>query len=149
MSQIEFDHGGVTYRADQLDAFKQLHVSRKLAPMLSTLLPIFAKLKDGGESAMSEDIGAFAIAAQPFADAIAGMAEADVEYLVKTCLSVVKRKQGDAWSPLLKDGVLMFSDLGLDHMLPLVVRVLRHSLGNFMQGLFGSQQAPATQGSIE
>ena len=30
MPQYEFEAGGIQYRGDKLDAFKQLHVSRKL-----------------------------------------------------------------------------------------------------------------------
>lgn len=144
MTQIEFDIGGVAYRADKLDPFKQLHLSRKIGPVVPKMFPAmveFAKLHQAGnigEGDAVQKIESFSGVVEssgPFVEALASMSDEDVEYIIKTCLSVVRREQGDAWSPMVRDGVLMFSDLGLGDMLPIVVRVLRDNLGNFIQGL--------------
>lgn len=142
--QTEFDVAGTKYRADKLDAFKQLHLARKLAPMVPKLVPVFVKLQGKG----TEDLAGLADAAGPFAEVLAAMSDEDVEYIVTTCLSVVKREQSGAWSAMVSGKTLMFSDLGLDQLLPIVVRVLRENLGNFTQGLLASRAAqPATQAS--
>lgn len=135
---IEFEVNSVQYRADKLDAFKQLHVSRKIAPTVPKLIPVFVALQKAGK----DDMGVLAEAAAPFAEALASMPDADVEYVVKACLGVVKRGQGNTFSPMVSpDGTLMFSDMGLGDMLPIVARVLRESLGNFIQGLLGNVPA--------
>lgn len=138
MRTVEFDIGGVAYRADQLDAFKQLHVSRKIAPVVPKLIPVFVLLQKSAH----DDLAALGTAAAPFAEALAALPEADVDYVVKTCLASVKREQGGAWAPLMAGGALMFADLDLGQMLPIVVRVLRENLGNFIQGLLAN--VPAT-----
>jgi len=138
--QIEFEQGGVTYRAEKLDVFKQLHVSRKIAPMVPKLIPVFVKLQKGGDGALRDDLAGLADACGPFAEALAGMSDPDVEYVVKTCLSVVRRNQGGTYAPLVSsDGSLMFADMGLGETLPIVVRVIRENLGNFIQGLLVNQ----------
>lgn len=137
MSQIEFEVAGTQYRADRLDAFKQLHISRKIAPMVPKLIPVFVSLQANEKA----DMATLVTAAGPFADALAAMAEADVDFVVKTCLASVRRNQAGAWSPLMSNGALMFSDMGLDAMLPIVARVLRENLGNFIQGLLASDPA--------
>lgn len=139
MSQIEFDINGVQYRADRLDAFKQLHVSRKIAPMVPKLIPVFVTLQNNVDG----DMAALVTAAGPLSEALAAMPEADVDYVVKTCLAAVKRNQNGAWSPMVVNGTLMFSDFGLDAMLPVVARVLRENLGNFIQGLLANPPAAA------
>lgn len=146
---IEFEQGGIAYRADKLDAFAQLHVSRKIFPIVPKLIPIFVKLQAGGEAALRDDLAGLATAAGPFADALAAMSNADVDYVVKTCLSVVRRNQNGAWSPLIVDGALMYADVGLEQILPVVVRVLRDNLGNFIQGLLANQAAtPAAPAQV-
>jgi hypothetical protein len=139
MRTVEFDIGGVAYRADQLDAFKQLHVSRKIAPVVPKLIPVFVLLQKVRTPTTWPRWGT---AAGPFAEALAALPEADVDYVVKTCLASVKREQGGAWAPLMAGGALMFADLDLGQMLPIVVRVLRENLGNFIQGLLAN--VPAT-----
>lgn len=137
---IEFELNGVQYRADKLDAFKQLHVSRKIAPTVPKLIPVFVALQKSGK----DDMGVLADAAGPFAEALAAMPNADVEYVVKACLGVVKRGQGGMFSPMVApDGTPMFSDMGLGDLLPIVARVLRESLGNFIQGLLANVPAAA------
>jgi len=61
---LEFQIAGETYRAGKLDAFAQLHVSRKLAPILPKLLPaafrIFDANKKGTFGALMEGMRAAA-----------------------------------------------------------------------------------------
>ena len=143
MSQVEFDIGGVSYRADRLDAFKQLHLTRKLAPMVPKLVPILDRLQKAFKAGkgVADDLSEFAEAAGPFADAFAALPDENVDYIVKTCLSVVRRQQGATWSPIMLGDALMFSDLDIGQMIPIVFRVIRENLGNFMQGLLAN--APA------
>lgn len=120
---------GKTYRVKRLDAMRQLHVSRRLAPLLAGLapaLPALAVAKGPAESVA---------AIKPFADAFAQLPDADAEYIVATCLSVVSRDaQGDGktWGPLYVNGTNCAEDLGLDTLLPLVVFVVKASLGPFI-----------------
>ncbi|MDF3115881.1 hypothetical protein KPA94_20870 [Burkholderia semiarida] len=86
-------------------------------------------------------VDAIAPVLQPFADALAGLKDEDAEYVFGTCLSVVERWQGAGWAKVwnLAHKTSMFDDIGIDVMLPLVVRVVVANLGPFISGLLTSQ----------
>lgn len=78
---------------------------------------------------------------QPFADALAALKDEDAEYVFGTCLSVVERRQDAGWAKVWNTihKTSMFDDIGIDVMLPLVVRVVVANLGPFISGLLTSQ----------
>ncbi|MBU9618076.1 hypothetical protein KTE47_10715 [Burkholderia multivorans] len=86
-------------------------------------------------------VDAVAPVLQPFADALAGLKDEDAEYVFGTCLSVVERWQGAGWAKVwnITHKTAMFDDIGIDVMLPLVVRVVVANLGSFISGLLTSQ----------
>ncbi|KVO82394.1 hypothetical protein WL21_08690 [Burkholderia ubonensis] len=86
-------------------------------------------------------VDAIAPVLQPFADALAGLKDEDAEYVFGTCLSVVERWQGAGWAKVWSAAhkTSMFDDIGIDVMLPLVVRVVVANLGPFISGLLTSQ----------
>ncbi|PRF18856.1 hypothetical protein C6P98_25230 [Burkholderia multivorans] len=86
-------------------------------------------------------VDAIAPVLQPFADALAGLKDEDAEYVFGTCLSVVERWQGAGWAKVwsIAHKTSMFDDIGIDVMLPLVVRVVVANLGSFISGLLTSQ----------
>ncbi|MCA8073211.1 phage tail assembly chaperone [Burkholderia vietnamiensis] len=86
-------------------------------------------------------VDAIAPVLQPFADALAGLKDEDAEYVFGTCLSVVERWQSTSWAKVWNFGhkTAMFDDIGIDVMLPLVVRVVVANLGPFIAGLLTSQ----------
>lgn len=153
----DFELGADTFRIGKLNAFQQFHLSRKVAPIIPTLIPLFLKLKqapaavagtDGvaanSQTPLSGDLGALAEMLQPFADGIAGMPDETAEFILSTCLGVVQRKQGVSWFPVwnASQNVCMFDDLDLGVMLKLAVRVITESLGPFLQGMLTGRGTP-------
>ncbi|WP_047236644.1 phage tail assembly chaperone [Chromobacterium subtsugae] len=139
---IEFELNGAEYRAGKLDAMKQFHLSRRLAPVIPALIPLFSLAAKGGlDNLLSNDTAGVAAAAEPLARALAEMPDDHAEFVIATCMSAVRRRQGDQWSSVWLNGVCMFDDMELDTILPLVVRVLRDNLGGFMAGLVTKQTA--------
>lgn len=125
--------GGQTYRVGRLDAMKQFHVARKLAPVITTLggmSDVVRSLK-GGEAAGGIELASL----RPVMDALASMPEADCEFILGTCLAAVQRKSdgGTGWTPIWNAGAkrLQFEDIGLTGMLEITAAVLRSNLGNF------------------
>lgn len=141
---IEIQLNGQTYRLGRLNAFQQLHVSRKVGPLIPALIPAFLAISKEGVS--MDGIGRLAPMIQPFTDAFASMADADVEYVASVCLSVVQRQQGSTWAPVwsVQGKCLMFDDLDLGSVLPLVVRVITENLGPFINGLLTAQTQPTS-----
>ncbi|WP_176025686.1 phage tail assembly chaperone [Burkholderia vietnamiensis] len=130
---------------------EQADVAREQARKNAAL----AALAEGAEASSAEDAGAagdrsrellsmvdaIAPVLQPFADALAGLKDEDAEYVFGTCLSVVERWQGAGWAKVWNavHKTSMFDDIGIDVMLPLVVRVVVANLGPFINGLLTSQ----------
>lgn len=139
MAEIEVN--GQTYRIGKLNAFQQLHVSRKVGPLMPRLIPAYIASQDGK---ILENLDVLAQMVEPFTQALSEMTDADVEYVAATCLAVVHRKQGNSWAPVWNAGghCLMFDDVDLGTMLPLVVRVITENLGPFIRGLLTGQPTP-------
>src|SRR5260364_275380 len=116
MSKFEIE--GQQYRAGNLNAFAQLHVARKIAPVLGGLAAL-----QGADSAA---------ALKSLADVIAAMPDADCEYVLHTCLSVTQRQNGKNFSPV--------------WMVQIAMYVIQDSLGNFLRGLTerAVEASPAT-----
>ena len=146
--------GGHDYSIGRLNALDQLHVSRKIAPIIPNIMPILTEVAKGDlekviesiESGENEELGGLeplAKALEPFMEAIAKIPEEDVNYVIHKCLSVVKRNG----AVVCRGESIMFDDLDMNHLLPLTVAVIRTNLGNFIQGLLtkaSSIQAQST-----
>ena len=142
----EIQVGQHNYVIGKLDAFAQFHVSRRIAPVIPTILPLLQEFhKPAVQSALEKaksnesvdfsELSGLGPALLPFADALAQMSDENSEYVIKTCLSVVKRVTSGGSSAVARNNVIMFDDIDLGSMLPLVIAVLRGSLGNFIRGL--------------
>lgn len=142
---IEFEISGQRYRAEKLDAFKQLHVSRKIAPIIPKLLPMFMKFA-GNADALKDDLAGMAEAFEPLAQALADMPDADCEYVFNACLGVVMRNQQGNWASIWSQSAksLMFDDIDLGVMVKIAVRVIWDSLGDFIKGLLANKAESPT-----
>lgn len=140
----EFNVNGQNYRSAKIDAMRQFHLSRKLAPIIPTLIPAFLELaktsKASGKPLSSDDISSLSGLLEPFAEGIAGMSDEHAEYILGTCMSVVKRQQGTAWVSVWSDGqkVCMFDDIDAGTMIQIGFQVIRESLGPFISGLLSN-----------
>jgi hypothetical protein len=133
---IEFKLNDKEYRVEKLDAFKQLHVSRKIAPLIPAMIPIFLKIAKM-QGKFQENIDALPQTLQPFADALAELPDESAEYVYITCLSVVRRRAMDHWAAVISPGTRIspFDDIDFVTMTQLVIRVIEHNLGPFIGGL--------------
>lgn len=141
----EFDLNGITYRIGKLSVFDQWHLSRKVAPIIPTLIPVFVKLqKSSGGNPLSGDLSGMAELITPFAEGIAAMDNESSEFILSTCLGAVQRKQGDTWAPIWSNrgSVCMFDDIDLGTMIQICFRVIKESLGPFFKGMLSGQSTP-------
>lgn len=128
------------YRIGKLTAMQQFHVSRRIAPIIPTLIPVFVKLtRDGG---LSGDLAGFGEVLAPFADGISKLEDQASEEIIAMCLAVVSRLDGQKWSPVWNRQykTCMFDDIDLSVMINLAVQVIKDSLTPFIRGLVTSQQ---------
>lgn len=133
---MEFDINGAEYRAKKMTVFEQLKVCRKLLPVLSSIVPDLAALREtagavSGDSAVAGNI--INTLLPKMADVLAEMSEESVEAILHPCLSVVSRRTvSGGWAPIFRDGELMFDDIDLFTLLGIAGRVVADNLGNFL-----------------
>lgn len=124
----EVQVGENTYQIGRLDARKQFHVARRLAPVLGGL----AKAFGSGKVANIDPLAAI----EPMGQVIAAMPDTDVDYVLNACLTACSRKTAAGWAPVqAPNGALMYGDLDMGTMLQLVFKVLEANLAGFFSAL--------------
>lgn len=120
---MELIIGGNTYSTSgKLDAFSQLHVARKLGPALGAVDSLTRPDNSGKDKSLLTVL------------ILAQINDADSEFVVKKCLSVVVRRQeGSLAKVQSSDGQLMFQDIPLEGLLQLTVAVIEENLGDFFR----------------
>lgn len=130
---MEFEVNGVRYRSGKLNAKQQFHVARRLFPLLSGV---------GSDPNVSFDkvIGGISMG-------IATIPDADCDYVIDTCMSVVQRKQGESWANVYNVAArrYMFEDIDLAAMLKITAEVIREFIGPFLSSL--PSALPASDGT--
>lgn len=118
---------GHQYTVGKLDARRQFHVVRRLAPILAGLGEATVKALQNGKKP------SFEVIAQPIADKLAKMSNEDVDYVLTSCLSVCSRLVNG--EPALvqapKTDLLMFPDITMEVMLKLMIAVIEENMGDF------------------
>jgi hypothetical protein len=115
--------GGQKYRIGRIDARKQFHVARRLAPLLA------------GMSGVPDKTAGFAAFLGPLTDALSGMSDEDVDYVLDICLGVCQRIQSNGHpAAVMVRGGLMFEDIDMGQMIQLAVKVIQENLGGFFLG---------------
>ena len=125
---------GQTYRAGKLDAMKQFHLARRIAPIVTALGLSISELAASGKS-LKQDTDLLAVAG-PIAAVVAKMSDEETEYVIRTALAVVQRREEGAagavsWRNVQTGNQLQYQDITLSIMIRLVVEVLKENLGGF------------------
>ncbi len=116
---------GKTYKIGKINAFEQLRIVKRLAPLMG-------KLQEMSEIDFKRD-QARGLAA--LGEAIAEIPDADAEYIINACLGAVElRQDAGNWARVRVNGALMFP-LELEEMLFLTFQVVRANLSTFFSAL--------------
>ncbi len=132
----EFELNGRQFRAEKLNAFQQLHVMRRITPLLVPMLEIIALAGDG---ALAKKMLAKPQVLSPLLEQLAGLPDEALEYVMVTCLGALKVQTAPGtwvplWVPVAKRAIVDdLNDLG--KLLPLVARVIQEDLGGFFGAL--------------
>ncbi len=139
MTQTEI--AGQQYRMNKLSPLSQFHVSRRIAPVLPTLIPIFVKLTK--DASVSKDLIGLAELLTPFMDYLAGLSDEDGEFILNSCLAVVQREHMGNWTLVwnTQSKVCMFEDMDLGVMVMLTLQVMQDSLSKFINTVFTAQMS--------
>jgi len=76
----------------------------------------------------------------PFIEQMAQMKDEDLRFVIVTCLSVCRKRDGQSWAPLVaSDGrQLMYGNMKLVTMMRLTTQVIRENLSDFFELLSGA-----------
>ena len=136
------------YAIGKLEALKQFHLMRRLAPVLATVGLDIAKLKklDSGLGGAGDAETNFLELLAPVVEVVGKMSDEDSNYIIFTCLSVVSRQAPTGgFSPVITpQNQLMFQDLDMLTMLRLAAEVVRENLRGFFSGLGEGTNSPSS-----
>jgi hypothetical protein len=139
MDQIEYN--GKQYSFTKLDAFTQLHVARRIAPILTSLGTSISDMVSAGKQLSGDDQMMMMVGKAT--EVVARMTDDDVNYVIKACMNVTRRQAEDGrWTKVLQGSQLMFdSDMDMQVLLRLTVEVIKVNMGGFFPMLPGGQQS--------
>jgi hypothetical protein len=164
----KFTINGINYHSSKLPLFTQLHVARKLMPIMGSILeafkpgmldalvvksPVTEDGAEGGNDQLPVDATADTLRNVTIAklltivgDALSHLSVEDTEFIIGSCLSVVRREQKGAWAPIwnVAANSLQYDDLHLPQIVQIAVQVVQDSLGGFFpEGLIPLSQPDA------
>ena len=135
---MQFELKGQQYRTTNMDVFTQFKVARKLLPVLAGMVSDLNVIKDAAGN-QEKVMSAVESVLPKIAGALADMSDDSVDAIIKPCLSVVSRQNGNNWTSLTNSGQLMFDDINLPTMLQIVGKVIGENIGDFLQELPASE----------
>ena len=141
MGEIEI--GGNAYQIGRIDAMRQLHVSRRVVPVLIAAGISIADVVKSG--AGTEGDAWLMRVADKALDVVAKMSNEDVEYVVQTSLSVAKRRPvgGDGpWALVMNGKQFQFQDMDMRTMVQVTLAVLRENMGGFFPQAPDARRTP-------
>ncbi|MGO4171555.1 phage tail assembly chaperone [Bosea sp. TAF32] len=128
----EFEVGAYRYRSAPLSAMDQVHLVRRLAPILTAL----RKAAQSGDALAM--IG-------PAVEALGSMPDEAVDYVINACMGgVTRQKPGDTgwakvWQPSVRRPI--FDDLSGFEVISITANVVMAEVGPFWAGLASSLSA--------
>lgn len=133
----DFKIGEREFKLSKINALKQYHVTRRIAPIMSELLPTIAELaksKKSVDNLTEEDqFDQIAKFAQPIMTGLSKLNDADAEMVLFTLLYAVEIKQTTGnWARVSSGNSLMFDDLDLPLLLNAAGRSLVFNLQGFI-----------------
>jgi hypothetical protein len=141
-NEREFSIGEHTFQLNKLNAFKQFHVVRRIAPILGKLgnvLPELAKAakKVSAEQSVDQKIEEMAKFVEPIMNGLSSLSDADSEFVLLGLLSSVEvhQKQFNNWAKMATDKGLMFENFELPILLQCAGRAFMYNLSGFFASL--------------
>lgn len=134
---MEFTIGEHKYRSRTLKGNKQFHISRRLAPVLTSFSDVLGHVQFDPvtNKVTALDPEAALKAAEPLALVVARMDDEQWDYIIRECLKVCVRVQPDGsvincWNE--QAGEPQFDDLDMMGLVQIVRYVVQESLGPFL-----------------
>lgn len=120
-----FTIGEHTYSAVKMDAFRALHVARRLSPIVGQLVLLSNGTLNPKDAVL------------PLMEGIARMSDEDFDYVRDSCLSVVTRVIDGRLHPIFnsKAKLLQYQDIKPKECLEIIFTVVMDNLSDFLDDL--------------
>lgn len=135
---------GINYKAEKMPPRQQVHVMRRLTPLLKAAAPAIMGFLDK-DKPKAEVFATVLQSIGPFTDALAGMPDAEIDYVMNYCLVRVQRQDANTmtWHPFYvwrDNGVIAMYPADTDAVaeLRLVGEVVKENLSGFFGQLSGA-----------
>jgi hypothetical protein len=134
MTQESINVAGAEYKFSKLPVLNQIHVARRLTPILSEIAPL---VKTVSKDSKGED---YLEMAAKGAAALSKLSDDEFNYILFELLSSVSRKQaGGGWAPVVSSGgkAIMFQDIdNVVSILRLMWEAVMCNFKNFTSALY-------------
>jgi hypothetical protein len=139
---------GTSYRIGPLDAYKQVHILRRLGPALVAAIPALMELLSADEDMPAEEKAKNAMkkvetvlgSLPSLMDAFSRMKDEDAEYVINAALNVCAIQQATGYAMVRANGVLMVQTITMPVMMQLTWLALKEN----MQGYFPTEEPTAS-----
>lgn len=136
MTERDFEIGAKKFKLNKIDAFKQFHIVRRIAPILADLLPAMKDIQKvaKADSSMTETqkLEEFAKIGTPLMNGVSKLSDEDANRVLFGLLSAVEMQQSTGnWTKIATDSMLMIQDLELPVMLQIAGRAFAFNLAGF------------------
>lgn len=132
MREVEID--GHQFVVGRLEPRRAFHVVRRLAPLVGSFRD-FIPFATGERQFDPNDLDTITELAEPIAKALAEIPEADANYIIDTCLSVVRVRMPEmsgVETPIMAGGHLMYEWITMPMMVRLVIQSVIENLQGFI-----------------
>lgn len=131
-----FEIGGRNFKLDKINAFKQFHIVRRIAPILAELLPAMADIakitKSSENYSESEKLDQFGKIAGPVMNGLSKLSDSEADKVLFGLLSSVEVQQSAGnWAKVANDSMLMIQDIELPVMLQIAGKAFMFNLSGF------------------
>lgn len=133
----DFEIGTRKFKLSKINAFKQFHIVRRIAPILAELLPAvqLSKAKEGASE--SEKLEELSKMATPMMMGLSKLSDEDANYVLFGLLSAVELQQEKGnWARVATESAgLMIQDLELPEMIQIAGKAFMYNLSGFFGAL--------------
>jgi len=127
----EIDVGERHFRIGRLNAFDQLHVFRRVMPLLR---PVAEELKRNAKADMLD-------ATMAMTGVLSEIPDERLNYVLYKCLAVTYLRQESGYAAVVVNNTLMFQDLDMPALMRLTIAVITENFQDFFAGLLAVKPA--------
>lgn len=134
----DFEVGGKKFKLSKIDAFKQFHIVRRLAPLLSDLIPAMKSMgnvKSFDSLSETDKFDEIAKIASPIMTGLSKLSDQDANIVLFGLLNAVEVQHGPSWAKVASGEMLMIQDLELPILMQLAGRAFMFNLSGFFGAL--------------